>query len=142
MGIGDWSRQNGCGFLKGGVGHSPNKKFLKELKQRGAIVVLIDEYKTSKCCYECHQELVPVRLPCFPRKKERKKQELKEEGEENIKTVRTVHQILRCSNNECSMIWNRDVCKSLNHILLSIKVVTGQERPYYLQRKLNSNNLL
>ncbi|AYV87149.1 MAG: hypothetical protein Sylvanvirus29_1, partial [Sylvanvirus sp.] len=42
VGVGDWS-QKGNGFLKGGVGASPNKKFLKELKQRqGVTVVLID----------------------------------------------------------------------------------------------------
>ncbi|AYV87049.1 MAG: hypothetical protein Sylvanvirus21_1 [Sylvanvirus sp.] len=126
VGVGDWSQKRN-GFLKGGVGASPNKKFLKELKQRqGVTVVLIDEYNTSQFCFKCKSKLEPVYLKC-----KLKRQEEKQEPEA---ITRKVHHVLHCSNNECGMYWNRDINSSHHHQHLMFNLATKKGRPSYLMR--------
>ena len=147
VGVGDWSRSNKGGFLKGGAGASPNKKFLHELRQRKAVVVMIDEHNTSQRCHECTHQLGPVYLRCSPTKKQKKKfakqvekaQEEEVEWEDSstvlLPRIQKVHHVLHCTNNECSMHWNRDVNSSLHHLDLAVGLVLGFERPSYLCRK-------
>ena len=52
-------------------------------------VVSVNEYRTSKECSMCHSV---------------------------VKNVSKIHQIVRCTNNECSMCWQRDINASRNII--------------------------
>jgi hypothetical protein len=48
-------------FAPGGHGYAavPKKKFLREFAQH-AVVVLVDEFHTSKCCPRCYSEVIDV----------------------------------------------------------------------------------
>ena len=144
VGVGDWSRSNKGGFLRGGAGAAPNKKFLHELRQRKATVVLIDEYKTSQQCFECKEKLEPVYLTCTPtRKQQRHRLKEIEEGRPHgtgLPVTQKVHHVLHCTNNECSMYWNRDVTSSLHHEELVRRLCRVQERPLYLRRTRTEAN--
>ena len=63
-------------------------------------VYILDEYCTSCKCAECHQETDYT-----------KTREYEKDGEK--KTV-NVHSLLRCQNEECSKLWNRDVSATVN----------------------------
>ena len=101
VGIGDWSRVDG--ILKGSPS-APNQKFKKELKKHCALLVELDEYKTSKCCCTCHARLENARLPKF---------HYDEEGIIDDVILTRCHQILRCTNG-CGIWWNRDVNSSIS----------------------------
>jgi hypothetical protein len=141
VGIGDWSQHHRGGFLKGGVGHAPNKKLVHELKKRNATVILLDEYKTSQFCFKCKNKLEKVYLPCHPTKRQQKKidaEKLKNPSDnkqtEESCSSRLVHHVLHCSNNECGMWWNRDVNSSLHQEQLLTFLCKGWERPAHLSR--------
>ncbi|KAG3247285.1 hypothetical protein PI124_g8024 [Phytophthora idaei] len=61
---GDWSRRDGI------KGHAPSPvKGLKEALRKRAMVVSMDEFRTSKICSQCHQSLSSVQYPTpvFPK---------------------------------------------------------------------------
>lgn len=114
VGFGNWSQRNG--ILKGSE-PAPVKKLRRELKKRGAKVVLIDEFRTSKCCSGCSTSL--CENVSYMNKKGN-----------NVKC----HQVVRCLNNECSTYWQRDVNGSRNIRSLLMALVNGEERPSALCR--------
>ena len=116
VGFGDWSQHDG--FIKKHP-KAPVKKFRKALS-RYATVQMIDEYRTSKSCSLCGRDCKSIRFP--------KKQE-----DGSFKLVRS-HQVVRCTNNGCTMCWQRDQNSSINHLNLLMCIARGQERPLALQR--------
>ena len=142
VGIGDWSRTDG--LLKGAPS-APNKAFVKELKKHARLVVMIDEYRTSKRCSACksHTDMENARLPRYPTRRQRRARDEKEiirNGEfEEIAAlyapvVQNIHTLVRCCTNECTRWWNRDVNSARNHLLLTLHLAKGLPRPMYLCR--------
>jgi len=87
VGYGDWSKNQG--IIKKHPS-TPNKKLREALiRYKDCKVVSVNEYRTSKECSICHSV---------------------------VKNVSKIHQIVRCSNNECSMCWQRDINASRNII--------------------------
>lgn len=69
----------------------------KVLQRAGHIVLIVDEFRSSKVCHKCHHETEnflrrPSPKPFKPR------------------APRPVHGLLRCKNAVCRTIWNRYVC--------------------------------
>ncbi|KAG7377219.1 hypothetical protein PHYPSEUDO_012010 [Phytophthora pseudosyringae] len=131
---GDWSRREGI------KGHAtgPVKGFVEALKKR-AIVVPMDEYRTSITCSSCHKRLKQARLFTKTRRKEDEedirmkeqppKKEVKEIAEmrkfknpklANKKVVlRGTRNFLHCANSRCKAnFWNRDVNAARNMLEL------------------------
>ncbi|RLN61016.1 hypothetical protein BBJ29_004169 [Phytophthora kernoviae] len=122
---GDWSRRTD---IKGHAS-GPVKGFVEALKRR-AIVIPMDEYRTSITCSCCHQRLKQTRLFTKIKRKEdeegiRQKEwlpmkEVKEVVEmarfRNPKltdkkvVLKCTRNVLRCTNSGCKAnFWNRDV---------------------------------
>ena len=77
---------------------------------------VIDEFRTSKNCCRCFNVTENVSYKY---------------GEKNVK----VNSVLRCKNNECGIVIDRDVnaCKNIFNIFMS--ALNGQERPKEFSRK-------
>lgn len=116
VGFGDWSKHDGI-IKKHPT--APVKKFRK-LLGRYATVEMIDEYRTSKACSLCGHDCKKIRLP-------------KRQKDGSYKLVPS-HQVVRCSNNECTMCWQRDRNSSINHLNLLMCLVRGHERPTAMRR--------
>lgn len=87
VGYGDWSKNQG--IVKKHPS-TPNKKLREALaRYKDCKVVAVNEYRTSKECSLCHND---------------------------VNKVRDIHQVVRCSNNECAMCWQRDINASRNII--------------------------
>ena len=140
--IGDWSRRDG---ILRGKPSGPVKKFKLALKKRAAFFVEVDEYRTSKTCSLCGCENDPVHLEVYPTKRQRKKQRKKDEStgilnlypRDEPKKLSKIHRILRCSNNECSMLWNRDINSARNHVQLLDCILDSKPRPLHLTRGID-----
>lgn len=124
IGLGDWSQQDG--FLKGSP-KAPVKK-LKAVLQTIAKVVDIDEYCTSKTCSKCHAKVENVRYDIL-------KKTNKKDGEAEEKHNVKCHEVVRCTNNECTMYWQRDKNASKNIFHLLKCMVDKKGRPKAFQRK-------
>ena len=83
-------------------------------------VYLLDEYCTSCKCAECHKETDYT-----------KPREYEKNGEK--KTV-NVHSLLRCQNEECSKLWNRDVNATVNQYHLTMRILNNENRPKAFMR--------
>jgi hypothetical protein len=114
VGFGDWSQQDG--FLKG-IEKAPVKKMRATMRRLGAKVVEIDEHRTSKCCSECK---VGVNENLYY-------------GEGTAR--KRCHQVVRCNNSECGMVWQRDVNASRNMHCLLLCLIRGDARPAGLKRR-------
>ena len=98
VGFGDWSNQDSP-VLK--LEKGPVKKF-KECLKRYATVIDIDEFKTSKTCNCCHEELAKT----------------------------NVYTVLRCSNTFCRRnLLNRDRNAAQNILCLTQHVLNNIPRP-------------
>ncbi|CAM5998687.1 unnamed protein product [Sphagnum balticum] len=73
----------------------------------------VDEFRTSKLCYHCHSETEKVSY-----------------GDVKINSV------LRCMNNECGMIVDRDINGANNIGSLFHNMIQGKERPEAFSRLL------
>ena len=119
VGLGDWSQADrSC--IKG-LPKAPVKGFRKELERHATHVVLLDEFRTSKCCYHCREVNEKRNILLWNEDKQRPlwKQD---------------YAYLRCTNNECGRTWPRDLNSALNHLRLAQHWLMGEERPEYLCR--------
>lgn len=114
VGCGDWS--NPKGFK--GKEPAPCKKMRRELRNAGATVVEINEFRTSIVCSKC----------CVARKMENVCYVNK-----NGKSVKC-HETIRCTNSECGVYWQRDVNGSRNIYSILMAKVDGINRPSALCR--------
>ncbi|KAF1786418.1 hypothetical protein PC116_g24726 [Phytophthora cactorum] len=129
---GDWSRRDGI------KGHAPSPvKGLKEALRKRAMVVSMDEFRTSKLCSQCHQSLSSVQYPTpvFPKgvqKPKRRKMKGKilprDWSRAEIKS-KHCHVVLRCENEDCeARYWDRDVNAAINMLELLKSEVQGRGR--------------
>lgn len=113
--IGDGSfMHNSRGFITVPSGMT----MLKELRKLGESVYFIDEFRTSMCCSCCgHPLKQPVKRPSIKK---------------------TKHWALKqCFTPECqNKLWNRDfnACRNFHAIVRAL--LSGRDRPAYLQRQL------
>eukprot|EP00198_Chlamydomonas_reinhardtii_P011835 XP_001701172.1 predicted protein [Chlamydomonas reinhardtii] len=117
VGWGSWAFQGGKGGSPISVrgGRAPTGRLIKLLRERYAKhVFIIDEYKTSKTCYNCGcQEMAIKRLG-------------------GLKEGQRPWSVKVC--NDCLTTWNRDVsAANVIRVLLLLKLM-GFERPIKLQR--------
>jgi transposase len=131
--IGDYDQ--GSYHLKGKE-PTKGKGLRKILRTAGYEVLLVDEYRTSCKCHNCHSDTEKFML----RKnyKPPKKHQI-ENG--TYKEEIIVHGLLRCTSaNGCGSLWNRDVNGSLNIRMLALKALGGQERPLGFRREHLNNH--
>lgn len=112
VGHGDWSNPKG---MKGKE-PVPCKRMRQALRKAGAIVVEINEFRTSLVCSGC----------CTSKTKN----VWYEKGDRSVKC----HETIRCRNSECGVYWQRDVNGSRNIYSLLMAKVKGGERPSALSR--------
>jgi len=103
IGFGDWSAQKDS-IIKGHA-RGPVVALKRELK-KWCKVISINEYNTSKLCCRCHSKTENVYF-------------------NNIK----VNNVLRCLNNECRIVIDRDINACNNQYFLMINGIEGKERP-------------
>ena len=103
IGFGDWSSQKDS--IIRGHHRGPVVSLKNELKQ-WCTLKLVDEYNTSKLCCKCESETEKVSY-------------------NNVKT----NSVLRCGNNECGIVIDRDIngCKNIFRIFKC--ALEGKERP-------------
>jgi hypothetical protein len=107
------------------------KGLRKVLRTAGYEVLLVDEFRTSCKCHNCHSDTEKFMLR--KNHKPPKKHQL-EKG--TYKEEIIIHGLLRCTSaNGCGSLWNRDVNGSLNIRMLALKALGGQDRPLEFQRE-------
>lgn len=118
IGFGDWSNQD-AGVIKK-CQSGPVKRLERQLK-RYSKVVSIDEFRTSKLCQRCHQDLTNERRKVV--------------GKDFRLHTMKVHGVLHCRNSDCSsMTVNRDVNASKNMRDLLIGGALGASRAWAFSR--------
>ena len=86
LGYGNWSRKSQM------KGHIPTiGKGLRKVISKRFTNITVDEYNTSKICYNCHCETEKLRV-----------------------RNKKVHRLLSCKSKDCKTIWNRDLNGGLN----------------------------
>lgn len=131
-------------------------------RRAGFMVLLIQEYYTSKRCCACKNgecstfRTVAKNVMKIPRvKKRRRKPGVKTDSAmarvklacgsgiqplvecvvvEPVAT-RIAHGLVRCDNTSCARLWNRDVNGSVNILLAARAALAGEERPAHLKQK-------
>jgi hypothetical protein len=149
--LGNWSQNRSLA----GTQPSMTKGFRVLFKKFGYKTYLVDEFKTSKCCFNCGQELehhflrvpnpkfrpdAPVREPtcrcngCLVESTNNER--IKAKPKPTVKC----HGLTRCNGCHGSrgMHWNRDLNGALNIWKIAQSMINGEGRPTYLSRK-NSN---
>ena len=121
VGLGDWSQQD---MIKG-TPKAPLKAMKAELKKR-AVVIDIDEYRTSKTCSVCNGMDAMKNVRVYKDVKNRR-------GEESRRLVKC-HQIVRCINTDCTKCWQRDRNAARNIYGLLWGILSGEERPPAMTR--------
>jgi hypothetical protein len=107
VGFGDWSQQDG--FVKGH--DKPGVKRLRKEMRTRCRVVKVDEFRTSMTCSCCQGQV----------------------SNHYYNQVKS-HQIVRCTNNECNMFWQRDWNASRNMRAIVMTMVNREDRPRALKR--------
>ena len=74
-----------------------------------------DEYGTSKTCSCCGAVVENIKYH--------------KECKDGVSRLFKVHEVVRCTNNECSKSWNRDKNSGRNHLLLCKCNLMGVDRP-------------
>jgi len=110
IGWGDWSQQDG--FLRG-TPKAPVKKLRRAFKKMGFTIVEVDEHRTSKNCSACHHA--------------------SDTSNVSYNGV-SCHQVVRCNNSECGLVWQRDCNASRNIYEILHTMLLGQDRPEGLRR--------
>ena len=103
IGFGDWS--NPRDSIIRGHKRGPVLELKNELK-KWCPVVDVDEFRTSKLCNKCHHDTSKVKF----------------NGEK-------INSVLRCNNNECGIIIDRDINGAKNIFMVFEKILRGEERP-------------
>ena len=98
-----------------------NKKIRDLLRNAGYTVYLIDEFKTSKLCNKC--EHLCENFLEVPSKKPWKK------GKNEL-----CWGLIRCNNEKCNLIHNRDTNASLNMFKIVQNIMDGKGRPKAYKR--------
>ncbi|KAJ2330565.1 hypothetical protein GGI00_003646 [Coemansia sp. RSA 2681] len=101
-----------------------SKLFVDCLERRGWRVIMMSEYNTSQVCSACHwrlpQGVAPVKLCKLGDKYDPFRFKHKPVGQ---------HTILRCTNRECRVIWNRDRNAARNMSYLGMLECLKLDRP-------------
>ncbi|KAL0215131.1 hypothetical protein P9112_007315 [Eukaryota sp. TZLM1-RC] len=118
IGIGDWEQRKHLKFKEPTKGKGLRILF----KKAGYKVFLIDEFRTSCCCFNCKKAEKTVetfRWCRNPRPWKRHEMSI-------------CHGLTMCKS--CESLWNRDRNASLNMLAVMEAHVNGGDRPKYLQR--------
>lgn len=107
------------------------KGLRKVLRQGGFQVLLVDEFRTSCKCHNCHCDTEKFHI------RENHKPQTKYQKENGIyQEMIQVHGLLRCTSaNGCGSLWNRDVNGCLNIRMLALDALSGRERHNTFQRE-------
>jgi hypothetical protein len=103
IGFGDWSSQKDS--IIRGHHRGPVVGIKRELK-KWCKLVLVDEFRTSVRCYKCYNETEKIAY-------------------NNVK----VNSVLRCTNNECGTVIDRDINAYKNIFYLFELSLRGRDRP-------------
>jgi transposase len=107
------------------------KGLRKVLRQAGYQVLLVDEFRTSCKCHNCHCDTEKFHW----RENHKPPKKYQKENDTYQKIVQ-VHGLLRCSSaNGCGSLWNRDVNGCLNIRMLAVDALSGRERHKTFQRE-------
>lgn len=121
VGFGNWKSANSpvsrrtCG---------PIQEIKLELQRRTNVIFRdIDEFRTSITCHYCHCQMKNMHARSYNRR---------EKTVTNL--VSKVHKVLHCVNRNCrpgraGHTWNRDTNASLNILMLTLGLITGEPRP-------------
>ena len=120
--MGDWSSKSKVQLKNNkptmGIG------LLRLLKKRFTHLYLIDEYKTSRCCRKCYSdcenEITTDKILSYTKN--------------NNPIYRKVHKILCCTNENCRIIWNRDINGSGNIEFKSKCILLNKDIPEQFKR--------
>ena len=123
--MGDWSSKSKVQLKNNkptmGIG------LLRLLKKRFTHLYLIDEYKTSRCCRKCYSdcenEITTDKILSYTKN--------------NNPIYRKVHKILCCTNENCRIIWNRDINGSGNIEFKSKCILLNKDIPEQFKRGRN-----
>ena len=117
VGFGDYSQQHG--LIKSHP-TTPILRLKKELRKY-CKVVDIDEYKTSKTCSSCHQEITLYR---------NRIKRIRWGKREEKARMSNIHSVIRCKHNECILCcMDRDINASKNILNLLQLQYEGKARP-------------
>ncbi|KAL0223563.1 hypothetical protein P9112_002953 [Eukaryota sp. TZLM1-RC] len=118
IGIGDWEQRKHMKFKEPTKGKGLRIVF----KKAGDKVFLIDEFRTSCCCFNCKKaEKTAASFRWYRNPKPWKRHE-----------VSIGHGLTICKS--CESLWNRDRIASLHMLAVMEAHVNGGDRPEYLQR--------
>jgi len=107
------------------------KGLRKVLRQAGFQVLLVDEFRTSCKCHNCHYDTEK-----FLYRENHKPQTKYQKENKTYQEIVQVHGLLRCSSaNGCGSLWNRDVNGCLNIRMLGVDALSGKERHKTFQRE-------
>ena len=115
----------------------PRKSLLRVLATK-AIVLIVDEYRTSKMCSKCGEELEEPKPEKIKKEKLKKMTILEEDKMKRLLTKWTKSDkwhVRCCENKSCVPYWSRDVNASVNILMIGFSLLTVGERPQYLDRK-------
>jgi hypothetical protein len=113
IGFGNWSSQKDS--IIRGHQRGPVVGLKRELK-KWCNLVLVDEYKTSALCCRCYSDTKKISY-------------------NNV----TVNSVLRCTNNECGIVIDRDVNGSKNIFNLLMHGLERKPRPEAFCRQIRPN---
>jgi hypothetical protein len=130
IGVGDWSHKSRTQLKNGaptlGIG------LLRLLRRRFEHVYLIDEYKTSVSCSACHAR---CENSVYTKK-------VVSHDKDGNPRFRRVHKILRCTNENCRIYWQRDVNGSSNIHSIGKSILAGASIPECFSRSTCSQESL
>ena len=104
------------------------KKFRRLFKNNGYNVYLINEFRTSKICNNCHNDELEKFIKRKSKKPKNKEKEI------------MIHGLLRCNNVKCNVIHNRDKNAVKNMIYIVKHLFETGERPSIFSRKERSES--
>ncbi|RLN89470.1 hypothetical protein BBJ28_00011469 [Nothophytophthora sp. Chile5] len=119
------------GRRSGIKGHAPSSvKGLRKALTKRAMVVSMDEYRTSMLCSQCHHTLSSVCYSVDTRLPTRKKRQgvvlVRNRAEVEFEKKKC-HAVLRCDHKDCeARYWDRDVNAAINMLALLKSEVLGQ----------------
>jgi len=97
---------------------------MRRMLERHFHVYLVDEYKTSKLCSRCETETENMRVG-----------ELCEKNGRVSLSEEKLHSLLRCKNEDCGKVCNRDTNGSKNIVKIGRVYIEEQRRPENFCRK-------
>ena len=103
---------------------TPGRHLRDVFRRNGFSVLLVDEHKTSRMCFNCKEgrcEKFMTRPDPRPFKR----------GKDRL-----VHGLLKCTTCEC--VWNRDANGAKNILFAAKSILDGKGRPAYLSRDFSS----